>query len=127
MFSLQHKVNYCKKRKYGALQNVAPLLQLPLSAKIYNVPMIFNMYSIKFSVSNGRLCCFRTVSSSFLKFYPGDLSVTFRPITFVLEILITLLLIPFFSSISEILTTHLCIILLRNYSKNQKTKENYNQ
>lgn len=126
MFSLQHKVNYCKKRKYGALQNVAPLLQLPLSTKIYNVPMIFNMYSIKFSVSNGRLCCFRTVSSSFLKFYPGDLSVTFRPITFVLEILITSLLIPFFRRFRKYLRPIYASYFSETIQKTKK-KENYNQ
>lgn len=126
MFSLQHKVNYCKKRKHGALQNVAPLLQLPLSTKIYNVPMIFNMYSIKFSVSNGRLCCFRTVSSSFLKFYPGDLSVTFRPITFVLEILITSLLIPFFRRFRKYLRPIYASYFSETIQKTKK-KENYNQ
>lgn len=124
MFSLQHKVNYCKKRKYGALQNVAPLLQLPLSTKIYNVPMIFNMYPIKFSVSNGRLCCFRTVSSSFLKFYPGDLSVTFRPITFVLEILITSLLIPFFRRFWKYLRPIYASYFSETIQKTKKEKYN---
>lgn len=123
MFSLQHKVNFCKRRKYGTLQNVAPF-QLPLSAKIFNVPMIFNMYSIKSFVSNGRLCCFRTVSSSFLKFCPGDLSVTFSPITFVLEILITSLLIPFFHRFWKYLRPIYASYFLETIQKTKR--ENYN-
>lgn len=33
-----------KSRKYGALQNLAPLVQLPLSDKINSVPTFFHMY-----------------------------------------------------------------------------------
>lgn len=42
----------CKTRKYRALQMLAPLLQLPLSCKIYSVPMTIRMYP-----------CFETITS----------------------------------------------------------------
>lgn len=38
---MHYPVKYCKTRKYVALQILAPLAHVPLSAKIDSVPMIY--------------------------------------------------------------------------------------
>lgn len=42
---MQVRTNYCKPRKYGILQILAPLAQQPLNAKINSAPTIVHMYS----------------------------------------------------------------------------------
>lgn len=53
-------------RKFSVLQNLVPLAQLPLRAKIYSAPMVFILINVSkqsqvlemspFIISNGRFC-----------------------------------------------------------------------
>lgn len=44
------RMYYCKTRKYGTIQILAPLAQIPLSAKFNSAPTMFQMYSISSSL-----------------------------------------------------------------------------
>lgn len=44
------RMYYCKTRKYGTIQILAPFSQIPLSAKFNSAPTMFQMYSISSSL-----------------------------------------------------------------------------
>lgn len=43
------RMYYCKTRKYGTIQILVPLAQIPHSAKFNSAPTMFQMYSISSS------------------------------------------------------------------------------